>query len=122
MLMHTNRIEFLDLQFDRATFEQVKAWLRSVTPAKPYGYVVTPNVDLTVRAHREQGLSQLYSDADLCVCDSRDPPPACTHLRHQAAARPGERSRGNDAQSAGEVGGHDCHRWQYANVSEPAAR
>lgn len=71
MLMHTNRIEFLDLQFDRATFEQVKAWLRSVTPAKPYGYVVTPNVDLTVRAHREQGLSQLYSDADLCVCDSR---------------------------------------------------
>ena len=71
MLMHTNRIEFLDLQFDRATFEQVKAWLRSVTPAKPYGYVVTPNVDLTVRAHREQGLSQLYSDADLCVCDSQ---------------------------------------------------
>jgi exopolysaccharide biosynthesis WecB/TagA/CpsF family protein len=69
--MHTDQTEFLDLQFDRLTFSQVKARLRTVTAATPYGYIVTPNVDHLVRLRREPGLRPLYEDAKLCLCDSR---------------------------------------------------
>jgi N-acetylglucosaminyldiphosphoundecaprenol N-acetyl-beta-D-mannosaminyltransferase len=71
MLMRTDRIQFLDLSFDRLTFEQVSDRLHAISSASPYGYVVTPNVDHVVRAHREPELRALYQSADLCVCDSR---------------------------------------------------
>jgi N-acetylglucosaminyldiphosphoundecaprenol N-acetyl-beta-D-mannosaminyltransferase len=71
MLMRTNRVQFLDLAFDGLTFEQVRSRLRTVTSASPYRYIVTPNVDHVVRAHREPELRELYEAADLCVCDSR---------------------------------------------------
>jgi len=69
--MRTDRVDFLDLRFDRLTFRQVKGRLRAVTTATPYGYIVTPNVDHMVRLHREPGLRELYAGADLCLCDSR---------------------------------------------------
>src|SRR5437764_5253080 len=69
--MHTDRINFLDLHFDRLTFQQVKRRLQAATSATPYGYVVTPNVDHMVRIHREPRLKEIYQQAMLCVCDSR---------------------------------------------------
>ena len=69
--MRTDRIDFLDLKFDRLTFRQVKGRLRAVASETPYGYIVTPNVDHIVRLHREPALRSLYEDADLCLCDSR---------------------------------------------------
>ena len=69
--MRTDRVEFLDLHFDRLTFHQVKGRLRAITAATPYGYLVTPNVDHMVRLHREPALRTLYEEAKLCLCDSR---------------------------------------------------
>src|SRR5438445_13120035 len=69
--MRTDRVDFLDLRFDRLTFRQVKGRLRTVNAATPYAYVVTPNVDHIVRLHREPKLRELYEGADLCLCDSR---------------------------------------------------
>lgn len=69
--MHTNRVEFLDVEFDRLTFNQVEGRLRAVTPDTPYVYVVTPNVDHIVRLQREPALRSLYERAGLCLCDSR---------------------------------------------------
>src|SRR3954447_2764354 len=69
--MRTDRVDFLDLTFDRLTFRQVKDRLRAVTAASPYGYIVTPNVDHIVRLRREPALRRLYDDARLCLCDSR---------------------------------------------------
>ncbi len=69
--MHTDRVDFLDLKFDRLTFSQVKNRLRTVTAATPYGYIVTPNVDHIVRLRREPELRPLYEGAQLCLCDSR---------------------------------------------------
>src|SRR5437868_2936707 len=70
-VMPTDRADFLDLQFDRLTFRQVKGRLRSVTAETPFGYIVTPNVDHIVRLHREPELRPLYEAALLCLCDSR---------------------------------------------------
>src|SRR4051794_32215210 len=51
-VMHTERINFLDVHFDRLTFDQVKGQLRAATRADPYSYVVTPNVDHVICIHR----------------------------------------------------------------------
>jgi N-acetylglucosaminyldiphosphoundecaprenol N-acetyl-beta-D-mannosaminyltransferase len=69
--MHTDRVEFLDLKFDRLTFSQVKKWLQTATAFKSYGYIVTPNVDHMVRLKSEPELRPLYEGANLCLCDSR---------------------------------------------------
>ena len=69
--MRTDRVDFLDLTFDRLTFSQVKDRLRAVTAETPYGYIVTPNVDHMVRLSSEPELRPLYRSADLCLCDSR---------------------------------------------------
>ena len=69
--MRTDRVDFLDLKFDRLTLSQVKARLRAATSASPYAYVVTPNVDHMVRLRRDPELQPLYRDAQLCLCDSR---------------------------------------------------
>lgn len=69
--MLTKRANFLDVEFDRLDFNDVKAWLRSATSETPYAFLVTPNVDHLVRIDREPSLKALYESADLCVCDSR---------------------------------------------------
>src|SRR6478672_9025686 len=70
-VMRTDRVEFLDLPFDRLTLRQVRARLRSVAASSPYGFVVTPNVDHLVRLKREPELQGIYDGASYCVCDSR---------------------------------------------------
>jgi exopolysaccharide biosynthesis WecB/TagA/CpsF family protein len=69
--MHTDRINFLDVHFDRLTFQDVKRRLQAATRDTPYAYVVTPNVDHIIRIHKEPALRELYDSADICVCDSR---------------------------------------------------
>src|SRR5258708_4417432 len=71
MAMRTNRIDFLDLQFDRLSFQDVEDWLKAASSETPYAYIVTPNVDHLVRAHGQPELRKLYEAADICVCDSR---------------------------------------------------
>src|SRR5438309_6052672 len=56
--MHTNRINFLDLHFDRLSFAEIKRRLQAVTSTSPYEYIVTPNVDHIVRVHREPALRE----------------------------------------------------------------
>ena len=65
------RINFLDLNFDLLSFEDLKHRLQLVNPAAPYAYVVTPNVQHVVEVHRDPNLRQLYDEATYCVCDSR---------------------------------------------------
>jgi len=69
--MHTERINFLDVHFDRLTFQDVKRRLQAATRDTPYAYVVTPNVDHIIRLHKDPALRDLYDSADICVCDSR---------------------------------------------------
>ena len=67
----TDRTNFLDLRFNRLTFNDVKRVLRAARSGSRYGYIVTPNVDHIIRVDREPGLRALYDAAELCVCDSR---------------------------------------------------
>ena len=69
--MRTRRVNFLDVEFDSLTFDDVRGRLYSVSEATRYAYVVTPNVDHVVFLHRHPELRELYENADLCVCDSR---------------------------------------------------
>lgn len=72
--MHTDRTEFLGVQFDQLSEPQVIERLRLVTAETPFGYIVTPNVDHIVRLSHEESdpaIEAAYVKADLCVCDSR---------------------------------------------------
>lgn len=69
--MPVARINFLDLDFDPLSFEDLKHRLELVNPGTPYAYVVTPNVQHVVEVHRDPKIRQLYEDATYCVCDSR---------------------------------------------------
>jgi N-acetylglucosaminyldiphosphoundecaprenol N-acetyl-beta-D-mannosaminyltransferase len=59
-------LDFADLDVPGAA-----AWLARRGPSARFGYVVTPNADHLVRAHREADLAWLYRDALLCLLDSR---------------------------------------------------
>ncbi len=72
--MPTDRTEFLGVEFDRLTEQQVINRLSQVTVETPFGYIVTPNVDHLVRLHgrdTETDVTAAYDSASLCVCDSR---------------------------------------------------
>lgn len=72
--MHIDRTEFLGVEFDRLTEQQVIDRLRLVTAETPFNYIVTPNVDHMVRLHgkdNEAAVAAAYDSASLCVCDSR---------------------------------------------------
>ncbi len=72
--MHIDRVDFLGVDFDRINLNDVLARLRGVAAGSAFAYVVTPNVDHVVRlsqATDRSSLLDLYSTADLCVCDSR---------------------------------------------------
>jgi N-acetylglucosaminyldiphosphoundecaprenol N-acetyl-beta-D-mannosaminyltransferase len=74
MKMPINRVDFLGVGFDQITLDAVVARLRGVGANSPYSYVATPNVDHVVRLSRSAdraALINLYTGADLCVCDSR---------------------------------------------------
>lgn len=72
--MHIDRIEFLGVNFDRLTEQQVIDRLSLVTAETPFGYIATPNVDHVVRLASdgtEADVRAAYAKASLCVCDSR---------------------------------------------------
>jgi exopolysaccharide biosynthesis WecB/TagA/CpsF family protein len=93
------------LRFDRlgpaAALAFVLRWDRS----RPFGYVVTPNVDHLGRLRRGGDLRTAYDDAALCLLDSRvaaglarvcgaAPPPVVTGADLLAAAMPALAARG----------------------------
>lgn len=66
--------EFLGLQFDRLDQDQAIHILRRAPAARPFAYVVTPNVDHVVavsRQSRGDPVKTAYHEADLTLCDSR---------------------------------------------------
>lgn len=72
--MPIDRVEFLGVEFDILSEHEVIERLSRVTAQTPFGYIVTPNVDHVVRLNgdvREAALGAAYTNADLCVCDSR---------------------------------------------------
>lgn len=72
--MLIERTEFLGVEFDLLSEQQVIDRLSLVTAETPFGYIATPNVDHMVRLNSEgteADVSAAYAKADLCVCDSR---------------------------------------------------
>lgn len=68
----TDRIEFLEIDFDPLPQPAVEAWLADRNAHNPIAYVVTPNVDHVVRfAGESDELRRAYADSALCLCDSR---------------------------------------------------
>lgn len=66
------RTPFLDLEFDTLSEAETKRWLLARTADDVFAYVVTPNVDHMVRlASAPDELRRTYTEADLCLCDSR---------------------------------------------------
>ena len=64
-------IWFLNSAFDRISFDTAVERITERNPAKPFAFVVTPNVDHLVRLRRDGVLAPLYAQAWLTVCDSR---------------------------------------------------
>ena len=72
--MHTDRVEFLSVGFDRLTIDDVLGRLSQVRAEAPFSYVVTPNVDHVVRLESSieaRELRPVYREAHLSLCDSR---------------------------------------------------
>ncbi|VXC85348.1 WecB/TagA/CpsF family glycosyltransferase [Sphingomonas sp. 8AM] len=72
------RRAFVGIDFDPLDTDAAAAWLTRITPASPFRYVVTPNVDHIVRletlGERDaagQALWRAYRGAALVLCDSR---------------------------------------------------
>lgn len=70
-MTHTDRTEFLGLEYDRLSFDAVILRLASVCAVSPYSYIVTPNVDHVIRLSSSPDLAAIYRQAALCLCDSR---------------------------------------------------
>jgi len=61
-----------NLRFDLLERDQVLDWVAARNSQSKYAYVVTPNVDHIIRLERSgPNLHQVYSQAALCLCDSR---------------------------------------------------
>ena len=67
--------EFLSVDFDLLTMEDVLGALSRVTASSPYSYVVTPNVDHIVRLvgadAQDAAVRAAYDGAAMRLCDSR---------------------------------------------------
>jgi exopolysaccharide biosynthesis WecB/TagA/CpsF family protein len=64
--------EFLGLTFDPLDLNGAIAWVKGRGADAPFAYAVTPNVDHMVRyRHLDARLRRAYTEADLCLCDSR---------------------------------------------------
>lgn len=67
----TRHVWFLNSAFDRIGFETAFKRVAERPAARPFAFVVTPNVDHLVRLSRDKVLAPLYAQAWLTVCDSR---------------------------------------------------
>ena len=71
-MANARRLDFLDIDFDVLTLEELVTHVRARPTDAPFGYVVTPNVDHLVQIHRQPDLlREVYRDAVFTVCDSR---------------------------------------------------
>lgn len=66
----TGTTEFLGFRFEKGSRQELFARLVAMSAA-PFGYVVTPNVDLVNRAARDPEIRALYDDAAVHLCDSK---------------------------------------------------
>jgi N-acetylglucosaminyldiphosphoundecaprenol N-acetyl-beta-D-mannosaminyltransferase len=70
--MSAKKAVLFDISFDLLQAGQVHDWLAARHAGSDFGYVVTPNVDHVVRLETAgPDLHRSYSQADLCLCDSR---------------------------------------------------
>lgn len=69
--VRARHIWFLNSAFDRIGFDTALERIVRRDPARPFAFVVTPNVDHLVRLSRGGELAPLYAQAWLTVCDSR---------------------------------------------------
>lgn len=69
--VRARHIWFLNSAFDRIGFDVALERIVRRDPARPFAFVVTPNVDHLVRLSRGGELAPLYAQAWLTVCDSR---------------------------------------------------
>jgi exopolysaccharide biosynthesis WecB/TagA/CpsF family protein len=66
------RARFLDLDYDLLSLDDALHWIDARDPDAPFGYLVTPNVDHIVRLEKAgPAIREAYSEAELCLCDSR---------------------------------------------------
>lgn len=71
------QVNFLDIEFDNLSYEEVAARLELLSKQDHFSYVVTPNVDHVVRLNDSsdgdvtQRFRQAYAAAHLRLCDSR---------------------------------------------------
>jgi exopolysaccharide biosynthesis WecB/TagA/CpsF family protein len=68
------RVRLAGVAFDPVTLEGVLGWVRQRRDRGGFAYIVTPNSDHVVRLHDHANWREMrdaYSDADLCLCDSR---------------------------------------------------
>ncbi len=62
--------DFLGFRFERGSREALFDRMVGMAQA-PFGYVVTPNVDLVNRAARDAEVRALYDGAAIHLCDSK---------------------------------------------------
>lgn len=67
----SRHVWFLNSAFDRIGLDVALKRISERDPAKPFAFVVTPNVDHLVRLESDTVLATLYAQAWLTVCDSR---------------------------------------------------
>lgn len=67
----SRHIWFLNSAFDKIGLDTALNRIGQRDPAKPFAFVVTPNVDHLVRLETDTVLATLYAQAWLTVCDSR---------------------------------------------------
>lgn len=73
--MLIKRVEFLGIEFDQLTANEILQHLSGSTHGDPFSYIVTPNVDHVVRLHQGKEataeMRSAYEAARYRVCDSR---------------------------------------------------
>jgi len=67
----SRHIWFLNSAFDKIGLDIALRRISERPAAKPFAFVVTPNVDHLVRLEKDTVLARLYAQAWLTVCDSR---------------------------------------------------
>jgi N-acetylglucosaminyldiphosphoundecaprenol N-acetyl-beta-D-mannosaminyltransferase len=67
----SRHVWFLNSAFDKIGLETALNRIHDRPAAKPFAFVVTPNVDHLVRLETDTVLATLYAQAWLTVCDSR---------------------------------------------------
>lgn len=69
--MKTPRLHFLNTPFDLISQQETLALIRSSRGSENLLYIVTPNVDHTLRCQSSAELASVYHNAWLSVCDSQ---------------------------------------------------